>query len=83
MRIWKGWCEARDSAKQTERSLKGKGIGDLLRFAKPANRSYGKCDVCNLCAVVINAIFMLNRNVVIIIAFLIPDKTSKMYILKG
>ena len=54
MRIWKGWCEARDSAKQTERSLKGKGIGDLLRFAKPANRSYGKCDVCNLCAVVIN-----------------------------
>lgn len=35
-----------------------------------------------LCAVVINAIFMLNRNVVIIIAFLMLGKTSKMYTLK-
>ena len=23
------WCEARDSAKQTERSFKGKGVGDF------------------------------------------------------
>ena len=29
------WCEARDSAKQTERSFKGKGVGDfrgIVRF---------------------------------------------------
>ena len=29
------WCEARDSVKQTERSFKGKGVGDfrgIVRF---------------------------------------------------
>ena len=32
----------RKDAKQAERSLKGKGVGDLLHFAKLAKRSYGK-----------------------------------------
>lgn len=35
-----------------------------------------------LCAVVINASLIVNRNVMIIIAFLVLGKTSKVYTLK-
>ena len=42
------WCEARDSAKQTERSFKGKGVGDfrgIVRFWKGWCRAnYGRAN---------------------------------------